>query len=58
MLTRLLVDCPSGKLKKDKVLEMYSLILNEGNAQVFVDHMFRIFDKDNNGSIEFTVKNY
>ena len=32
------------------------MILTEGNAQVFVDHMFRIFDKDNNGSIEFTVR--
>ena len=50
-----IVDCPSGKLKKYKAVEMYSMILPEGNAQVFVDEMFRIFDKDNNGSIDFKV---
>ena len=48
-------DCPSGKLKKGKVVEMYSMILPERNALVFVDHIFRIFDKDNNGNIDFKV---
>ena len=51
-----MVDCPSGKLKKYKAVEMYSMILPEGNAQVFVDQMFRIFDKDTNGSIDFKVE--
>lgn len=46
-------DCPSGKLKKEKVVDMYSMILPEGNAEIFVDHIFRIFDKDENGSIDF-----
>ena len=49
-------DCPTGKLKKEKVIEMYSMILPERNALVFVDHIFRIFDKDNNNSIDFKVK--
>ena len=43
-------------MKKDKVMEMYAMIIPEGNARVFVDHMFRIFDNDSNGSIEFTVR--
>lgn len=48
-------DCPSGKLRKEKVLEMYTTILPEKNALVFVDNIFRVFDKDNNGSIDFKV---
>ena len=50
-------DCPSGKLRKEKVQEMYTTILPEKNAMVFVDNIFRIFDKDNNGSIDFRVRN-
>merc|ERR1719418_395372 len=46
-------DCPDGQLSKDKILEMYSMILPAGNAKVFVDQIFRIFDKDGNGSIDF-----
>ena len=34
---------------------MYSMILPAGNAAVFVDQIFRIFDKDGNGSIDFKV---
>jgi len=47
------VDCPDGQLGKDKILDMYTLILPVGNAQLFVDQIFRIFDKDGNGSIDF-----
>lgn len=50
------VDCPDGQLSKLKILDMYSMILPAGNAQVFVDQIFRIFDKDGNGSIDFKVR--
>ena len=46
-------DCPSGKLKKRKAIEMYGMILPDKNAFVFVDHIFRIFDKDHNEEIDF-----
>ncbi len=49
-------DCPDGQLSKTKILDMYSLILPAGNAHVFVDQIFRIFDKDGNGSIDFKVR--
>ena len=49
------VDCPDGELGKDKILDMYSMILPVGNAKVFVDQIFRIFDKDGNGTIDFKV---
>ena len=49
------VDCPDGELGKDKILDMYTMILPVGNAKVFVDQIFRIFDKDGNGTIDFKV---
>lgn len=49
-------DCPDGQLSKSKILDMYSMILPAGNAQVFVEQIFRIFDKDGNGSIDFKVR--
>ena len=49
-------DCPDGILDKTQVLDMYSMILPAGNAAVFVDQIFRIFDKDGNGSIDFKVR--
>ena len=47
------MDCPDGQLGKDKILDMYSMILPVGNAKLFVDQIFRIFDKDGNGTIDF-----
>ena len=34
---------------------MYAMILPEGNATVFVEQIFRIFDHDGNGCIDFKV---
>ena len=49
-------DCPGGLLCQDKVLEMYTMILPEGNAKSFVEQIFRVFDKDGDGTIDFKVK--
>ena len=46
-------DCPNGRLEKSKVHQMYTMILPEGNASVVVEQMFRLFDKDENGWIDF-----
>merc|ERR1712183_1177253 len=46
-------DCPGGLLCQDKVLEMYTMILPEGNAKNFVEQIFRVFDKDGDGTIDF-----
>ena len=48
-------DCPSGQLRRDTMMSMYSLILPAGNAEVFVDQIFKIFDQDGDGSISFKV---
>lgn len=35
------------------MLEIYEMILPSGNSEKFVNQIFRIFDKDGNGSIDF-----
>ena len=34
---------------------MFSNFLPEENSKIFVDQMFRVFDKDGDGSIDFKV---
>ncbi len=46
-------DCPDGNLKREKILEVVQLILPPDEGEAFVDQIFRIFDKDGNGSIDF-----
>lgn len=47
------IDCPSGHLTPRKFVEMYKLFFPNGNAQEFCDHVFRTFDTDQNGYIDF-----
>ncbi|XP_064486495.1 neuronal calcium sensor 2-like isoform X2 [Ornithodoros turicata] len=46
-------DCPSGRLSRSKFLEIYKLFFTTGNPDRFCDHVFRTFDADNNGHIDF-----
>lgn len=46
-------DCPDGNLQRAKVLEVCGQILPIEGAESFVDQIFRIFDKDGNGFIDF-----
>ncbi|KAL3315269.1 hypothetical protein Ciccas_006099 [Cichlidogyrus casuarinus] len=46
-------DCPSGQLSKRKFIEVYSGFFPDGNAEKFCTHVFRTFDKDNSGKIDF-----
>ena len=48
-------DCPNGKLYRQKVTEVYEKIVPTGNCKFFVDHIFRIFDQDGNGYLDFKV---
>ena len=50
-----MIDCPQGTLGKDNLLLMYSSFLPGENCKVFVDQLFRVFDRDGNGSIDFKV---
>ena len=46
-------DCPGGVLTQHKMVDLYNKFNPYGNAQKFCIHVFRIFDADKNGSIDF-----
>lgn len=46
-------DCPDGLLSKAKFLEVYSTFFPTGNPDKFCNHVFRSFDGDNSGKIDF-----
>lgn len=46
-------DCPSGRLTPAKFVDMYKMFFPNGNAEEFCDHVFRTFDRDKNGFIDF-----
>jgi hypothetical protein len=48
-------DCPNGRLTPAKFVDMYKMFFPNGNAEEFCDHVFRTFDMDKNGFIDFKV---
>jgi len=46
-------DCPDGRLNTTAFMKIYSKCFPSGNANEFCDHVFRTFDTDKNGSIDF-----
>ena len=47
-------DCPDGHLDSVSFMKIYSKCFPTGNAGEFCDHVFRTFDVDKNGYIDFT----
>lgn len=47
------VDCPQGELSKAKFIDAYQKLFPNGNAQRFCEHIFRTFDTDSSGKIDF-----
>ena len=48
-------DCPTGKMDRAKIESMYAMVLPPKNAKSFVDQIFKIFDEDGDGTIDFKV---
>ena len=46
-------DCPNGQLTPAKFVNMFQMFFPSGNAEQFCDHVFRTFDTDKNGYIDF-----
>jgi neurocalcin delta len=46
-------DCPTGELSRKKFLSIYSTLFPEGKAGPFYEHVFRTFDEDGSGRIDF-----
>merc|ERR1719318_2296884 len=48
-----LADCPQGKMVPATFCQIYSKCFPSGNAREFCDHVFRTFDTDKNGFVDF-----
>ncbi|XP_053212395.1 neuronal calcium sensor 2-like [Panonychus citri] len=46
-------DCPDGRLTKKKFLEIYSMFCPDRSPTEFCDHIYRTFDSDGDGYIDF-----
>ncbi|CAF1472386.1 unnamed protein product [Adineta ricciae] len=47
------LDCPNGELTKKKFIQVYRQFFPNGQAEAFCTHIFRTFDADNSGKIDF-----
>jgi len=46
-------DCPNGELTRDSFIQIYKQFFPKGRAENFCEHVFRAFDTDNSGKIDF-----
>ena len=49
-------DCPKGELDKKKFISVYKEFFPLGKAETFATEVFKIFDTDHSGKIEFVGK--
>ena len=47
------IDCPDGKLTASSFRKIYTKCFPGGNVNEFCDHVFRTFDMDKNGFVDF-----
>ena len=48
-----IMECPNGRLTPDKFIDLYNLFVWRGNGEQYCEHVFRTFDTDQNGVIDF-----
>ena len=47
--------CPDGVLTRENIVDMYDM--PKHRAKIFIDQIFKLFDKDGVGVIKFRVRN-
>ena len=47
-------NCPNGMLDKEQFVGLYKLFTPYSNTDEYCDHIFRTFDKDKDGTINFS----
>ena len=53
MYQRFTEDCPNGRLTHEKFIDLCKTFFCMGYAEQYCNHVFRIFDTDKNGFIDF-----
>ncbi|CAF3311757.1 unnamed protein product [Rotaria socialis] len=48
-----MTDCPNGELTRESFIQIYKQFFPKGRAENFCEHVFRAFDSDNSGKIDF-----
>ncbi|CAF2990739.1 unnamed protein product [Rotaria socialis] len=46
-------DCPNGELTRESFIQIYKQFFPKGRAENFCEHVFRAFDTDKSGKIDF-----
>ena len=46
-------ECPNGQMTQEKFVDMYEMLFHNGKAEQFCDHVYKTFDTNSNGYLDF-----